>query len=378
MDRHNFISLSDWGFSFSHPLIISGPCGVESEKQIHEIADALSKLNVQLLRGGIWKPRTRPDSFQGIGNEGLRWLKEAGTKNNLPVTVEVASPKHVEEALTEKIDVLWIGARTTVNPFLVQEIADALKGVDIPVMIKNPINPELELWIGAIERIDKAGIKRIAAIHRGFSTFEKTKYRNVPNWQIPIELKRRYPTLPLICDPSHICGTRNLISSVAQTALDLNYDGLMIESHAHPEKALSDSQQQLTPAALKELLSKLIVRSAVIEDVMFLNMLEELREKIDRLDEDILQKISMRMEVAREIGKYKKENNITILQVQRWNDIIRTRLQFGMDHELTREFIFKIYELIHDESILQQTQMMNSSPVGNRQEKATSGSSQRQ
>ena len=364
MERHNFISLSDWGFSFPRPLIISGPCGVESEKQVNEIATELSKLNVHLLRGGIWKPRSRPDSFQGIGNEGLRWLKQAGIKNNLPVTVEVASPKHVEEALTEKIDVLWIGARTTVNPFLVQEIADALKGVDIPVMIKNPINPELELWIGAMERIDKAGIKRIAAIHRGFSTFEKTKYRNVPNWQIPIELKRRFPGLPLICDPSHICGTRNLIPAVAQTALDLNYDGLMIESHVHPEKALSDSQQQLTPAALKDLLENLIVRSAATEDVMFMNMLEELREKIDRLDEDILNRISKRMEVAREIGKYKKENNITILQVERWNDILRTRLQFGMDHELTKEFILKMYELMHDESILQQTQMMNNKSVG--------------
>jgi chorismate mutase len=363
MERHTFKPLSDWGFSFPHPMIISGPCGVESEKQIHEVADELAKLKVHLLRGGIWKPRSRPDSFQGIGSEGLRWLKEAGLKNNLPVMVEVANPKHVEEALEAKIDVLWIGARTTVNPFLVQEIADALKGVDIPVMIKNPINPELELWIGAIERIDKAGIRRIAAIHRGFSTFEKTKYRNVPNWQIPIELKRRFPTLPLICDPSHICGSRNLISSVAQTALDLNYDGLMIESHAHPEKALSDSRQQLTPAALKEVLENIVVRSAVIEDVIFLNMLEELREKIDRLDEDILNKISKRMEVAREIGKYKKENNITILQVERWNEILRTRLQFGMDHELTREFIQKIYELIHDESILQQTQMMNIQPV---------------
>jgi len=345
---------------------------VESEKQVHEIAGELAKLNVHLLRGGIWKPRSRPGSFQGIGNEGLRWLKEAGLQNKLPVTVEVASPKHVEEALSEKIDVLWIGARTTVNPFLVQEIAEALKGVDIPVMIKNPINPELELWIGAIERIDKAGIQRIAAIHRGFSTYEKTKYRNVPNWQIPIELKRRYPSLPLICDPSHICGTRNLISTVAQTALDLNYDGLMIESHAHPEKALSDSQQQLTPAALKELLENLVVRSAVIEDVIFRNMLEELREKIDVLDKDILNRISKRMEVAREIGKYKKENNITILQVQRWNEILRTRLQFGIDHELTREFILKMYELIHDESILQQTQMMNKKPVPSSQSPVSS------
>jgi len=360
MEQQKFSSLPDWKFEFSKPLIISGPCGVESEKQVHEIAAELSKLNVHLLRGGIWKPRSRPDSFQGIGSEGLKWLKDAGRKNNIPVMVEVANPKHVEEALKEQIDVLWIGARTTVNPFLVQEIAEALGGINIPVMIKNPINPELELWIGAIERISKTGIRRIAAIHRGFSTFEKTKYRNVPNWQIPIELKRRMPELPLICDPSHICGTRNLIASVAQTAMDLNYDGLMIESHAHPEQALSDSQQQLTPAALKYLLDHLVVRSSVVEDVIFMNLLEELRDKIDKLDEDILNKISNRMEIAREIGKYKKENNITILQVERWNEILRTRLQFGLDHELTREFILKMYELIHDESILQQTQMMNS------------------
>src|SRR5436190_3955042 len=246
----NFKSINTWGFRSGHPFIISGPCGVESEEQIHDTANALSKYNVHLLRGGIWKPRTRPDSFQGIGTEGLQWLKHAGTENNLPVTVEVASPKHVEEALLAGIDVLWMGARTTVNPFLVQEIADALKGVDVPILVKNPINPELELWIGAIERIYKTGIRRIAAVHRGFSTFEKTKYRNVPNWQIPIELKRRFPGLPLICDPSHICGQVEMIQSVSQTALDLNYNGLMIESHIAPEQALSDAQQQLTPAEL--------------------------------------------------------------------------------------------------------------------------------
>ena len=360
MDRLNITSFADWEFHFNRPLIISGPCGVESERQINEVASGLAKLNVHLLRGGIWKPRTRPGSFQGIGSEGLKWLKDAGNNNHLPVMVEVANPKHVEEALKAKIDVLWIGARTTVNPFLVQEIADALAGVDIPVMIKNPINHELELWIGAIERINKTGIRQIAAIHRGFSTFEKTKYRNVPNWQIPIELKRRFPNLPLICDPSHICGTRDLIGSVAQTALDLNYDGLMIESHSHPEMALSDAEQQLTPEALGEILARLVVRSAVVEDVIFINRLEELRDRIDNLDEEILNKISQRMEIAREIGKYKKENNITILQVERWNEILRTRLKFGLDHELTGEFILKMYELVHDESILQQTSMMNS------------------
>jgi chorismate mutase len=355
----SFIPLAGWGFNFPKPLIISGPCGVESEEQIHSTAAVLSKHNIHVLRGGIWKLRTRPDSFQGIGLKGLKWLKEAGRKNNLPVMVEVASPNHVEESLKAGIDVLWIGARTTVNPFLVQEISDALKGVDVPVLIKNPINPELELWIGAIERIFKAGITRIGAIHRGFSAFEKTKYRNVPTWQLPIELRRRFPNLPLICDPSHICGNRELIPSVAQTALDLNFDGLMIESHINPAAALSDVQQQLTPEALGELLKSLIIRKPSIDDVIFQNLLEELRARIDRIDDDIINLLSERMSVAREIGEYKKENDITILQVERWNEILRTRLQSGINRELTKDFIVKMCELIHDESIRHQTEVMN-------------------
>ncbi len=356
----NFQSLNKWGFRSGHPFIISGPCGVESEEQIHSTAEALSKYNVHVLRGGIWKPRTRPGSFQGIGAEGLTWLKEAGRKNNLPVAVEVASPKHVEEALHAGIDVLWMGARTTVNPFLVQEIADALKGVDVPVLVKNPINPELELWIGAIERIYKTGIQRIAAVHRGFSTYEKTKFRNVPNWQIPIELKRRFPELPLICDPSHICGKREMIQSVSQTALDLNYAGLMIESHIHPDQALSDAQQQLAPVALEKILESLIIRQPSTDDIIFINLLEELRDKIDVMDTALLEMISERMNVAREIGRYKKENNMTILQVERWNEILTTRLQAGLNKELTSDFVVKLYALIHDESIRQQTNVMNS------------------
>ena len=359
--KNNFQSLDSWGFGTNHPFIISGPCGVESEKQIYKTAKELSKYNIHLLRGGIWKPRTRPDSFQGIGTEGLRWLKDAGRKNNLPVTVEVATPKHVEEALKENIDVLWIGARTTVNPFLVQEIADALKGVDIPVMIKNPINPELELWIGAIERVNKAGIKRIAVIHRGFSTYEATKYRNVPNWQIPIELKRRFPELPMFCDPSHICGQREMILSVSQTALDLNYEGLMIESHIDPDHALSDAQQQVTPDELNRILKTLVIRKPSTDDVIFMNLLEELRDKIDGMDAELLNMIGKRMAIAREIGRYKKENNMMILQVQRWNEILTTRLQFGINRELSSDFVTKLYELIHEESIQQQTKVMNSS-----------------
>jgi chorismate mutase len=358
-----FLPLNEWGFNHAHPFIISGPCGVESEKQIHDTASALKKLGIQLLRGGIWKPRSRPDSFQGIGTAGLKWLKQAGIQNDVPVTVEVSSARHVEESLNAGIDVLWIGARTTVNPFLVQEIADALIGVDIPVMVKNPINPDLELWIGGIERIYQAGVRRISAIHRGFSSYEKTKYRNIPTWQIPIELKRRFPALPIICDPSHICGEREMIQGVAQTALDLNYDGLMIESHLHPEDALSDSQQQLAPAALERILRALIIRQQSTHDVIFLNLLEELRDKIDTMDTEFLNLISERMKVAREIGQYKKENNMTILQVERWNEIITTRMRFGLNKELSSDFIFRLYELIHEESIRQQREVMHSAGI---------------
>jgi len=355
----NSSPIDKWPFQLSRPVIIAGPCGVESEEQIFATAKALSKLNIQLLRGGIWKPRTRPDSFQGIGSDGLKWLKNAGLENNLPVTVEVANPKHVEEALNAKIDVLWIGARTTVNPFLVQEIADALRGVDIPVMVKNPINPELELWIGAFERLNRSGINQLMAIHRGFSTFSKSKYRNAPNWQIPIELKRRFPDLPLVCDPSHISGVRSLIPSLSQIALDLNYDGLMIESHINPEEAQSDKDQQLTPDALGELLANLVVRQSSVDDVMFLNLLDELRDRINSIDERILVLVAERMSVAREIGQYKKENNMTILQVERWNDILKTRSQSGEMKELSADFVIKLCELIHEESIRHQTEIMN-------------------
>lgn len=357
-------SFDKWPFRPERPLIIAGPCGVESEEQIHAIAGELGKMKVQVLRGGIWKPRTRPGSFQGIGSDGLKWIKDAGIANNLPVTVEVANPRHVEEALKAGIDVLWIGARTTVNPFLVQEIADALVGVDVPVMVKNPINPELELWIGAFERLNQAGIKKLVAIHRGFSSASQSRYRNAPNWQIPIELKRRYPDLPIVCDPSHIAGARPLIPQLSQNALDLNFDGLMIETHNHPEKALSDKDQQLTPAALNELLNSLVIRQASVDDAIFMNVLEELRDQIDAIDERILILMAERMSVANEIGQYKRDNNMTILQVERWNEILKTRLQSGEMKELSDEFIIRMYELIHQESIRHQTEVMNRSVQG--------------
>ena len=357
------LPLHSYPISFSRPLIISGPCGVESEKQINDIAADLKKIGINLLRGGIWKPRTSPDSFQGIGSEGLQWLKDAGLKNNLPVTVEVANPRHVEEALKAGIDFLWIGARTTVNPFLVQEIAEALKGIDIPIMVKNPINPDLELWVGAFERLNRSGINKLIAIHRGFSSSEKSRYRNVPNWQIPIELKRRYPTLPLICDPSHIAGSRKYILQISQYAMDLNYDGLMIESHTNPDQALSDREQQLKPSELKNILESLIIRQPSVNDLMFMNLLEDLRDRIDNIDEEILSMMSERMSIARNIGQYKKENNMTVLQVERWNEILRTRIQSGEIKELNKDFILQLYSIIHDESIRQQTEVMNEEKV---------------
>jgi chorismate mutase len=357
------LPLKSFSTSTDRPFLVSGPCGIESEEQINIIASQLKSLPVSLMRGGIWKPRTRPGSFQGIGGVGLKWLKEAGKKNNIPVTVEVASAEHVEEALKAGIDVLWIGARTTVNPFLVQQIADALNGVNVPVMVKNPVNPELELWIGAFERLNAAGIKKLIAIHRGFSSSEKSRYRNAPNWQIPIELKRRYPELPLLCDPSHITGYTEYILPVSQYAMDLNFDGLMIEVHNDPKNALSDKEQQLTPHELKVLLDNLIIRQPSVDDVLFLSLLEDLRNRIDFLDEQLLTLLAERMSVARNIGQYKKDNNMTVLQVERWNEILRTRLQSGEIKELHSEFIRSLYSIIHDESIRQQTEVMNEKTV---------------
>ena len=347
------------GFPVERPFLISGPCGAESEEQVMQTALELAKLNIHLFRAGIWKPRTRPNSFQGIGDIGLAWVKQASLVTGIPVTVEVASTKHVEAALKAGIDVLWIGARTTVNPFTVQEIADSLRGVDVPVMIKNPVNPDVELWLGAIERISKAGIKEIAAIHRGFSSYEKTIYRNRPNWEVPIELKRRMPEVPLFCDPSHISGKRELLLPVSQVALDLNFDGLMIETHIDPDSALSDAKQQITPAELGVLLGKLVCRSHSIDDTLTLRMIEGLREKMDKLDFDILEMIAKRMDIAKAIGQYKKENNITILQAERWDEIVQSRMQTGMEKQLDKGFVKKLYELIHQESINQQTLIMN-------------------
>lgn len=342
------------------PFIISGPCSAETEEQLVQTAIELSKLNkVHVLRAGIWKPRTRPNAFEGVGSVGLEWLKTAKAATGLATAVEVANVKHLDEALKWDVDMLWIGARTTVNPFAVQEIADALKGVNIPVLVKNPVNPDLELWIGALERLNQAGITQIAAIHRGFSSYEQTKYRNKPNWEIPIELKRRIPELPILCDPSHICGSTELLLSVSQNAMDLNFNGLMLESHTNPKRAWSDAKQQLTPQELGELLNKIILRKASVDDLVTMSTLEDLRDKIDEMDDEIITIIANRMKLAESIGKCKKEKNITILQSKRWDKIVKSRLKTGTEKNLTKEFILKLFEIIHQESIYHQSLIMN-------------------
>ena len=352
--------INEWEGYKSRPFLISGPCSAETEEQVMETAKQLSELKrVSVFRAGIWKPRTRPNTFEGVGVAGLKWLRNVKKDFGLMVATEVANEKHVYEALKYGIDLLWIGARTSVNPFTVQEIADALKGVDVMVFVKNPINPEIELWIGAIERISKAGITRLGAIHRGFSSYEKTTYRNQPNWQLPIELRRRIPDLPIICDPSHIAGSREYLHEISQKAMDLNFDGLMIESHIDPDNALSDASQQITPNELKELLSRLILRNVSPSDPKLLDVLGELRQQIDIFDDHLIDLMEQRMKVAETIGRYKKENNITILQSVRWDEIVKRVLVRGQAKGLSAELIDTMFKAIHQESINHQMKIMN-------------------
>ena len=343
------------------PLIISGPCSAETEEQVLETATRLAKTGkVDVLRAGIWKPRTKPGLFEGIGTKGLPWLLQAKKLTGLPTTVEVATAKHVEDALQFDVDMLWIGARTTVNPFSVQEVADALRGVDIPVLIKNPINPDLELWSGGIERIQKAGVKQVGMIHRGFSNYGNTEYRNAPMWHLPIEMKRRFPEMLLICDPSHICGNRHMLQQVAQKSIDLDFDGVMLESHIDPDNAWSDAKQQVTPEKLAELLDGLIWRSENTDKLEFLTALATLREQINHIDDELLTLIGQRMKIADKIGQYKKDNNITILQTNRWNEILYKAFQKGDKLGLSQEFITKYFDAVHLESINHQNKVMNS------------------
>lgn len=342
------------------PLVISGPCSAETEEQVVETAIRLQKTGkVDMIRAGIWKPRTRPGSFEGIGTKGLPWLQKAKQITGLPVTVEVATGKQVEDALHFEVDVLWIGARTTVNPFSVQEVADALRGVDIPVLIKNPINPDLELWIGAVERVAKAGIKQIGLIHRGFSSYGNSEYRNAPMWHLAIEMKRRNPDMMIINDPSHICGRRDILQEVAQKAIDLDYDGLIIESHIDPDHAWSDAKQQITPEVLGEILGAIRWRKEDGASEAFHAQMEKLRQQINNLDDELMQILSQRMKVADEIGKYKKANNITILQTNRWNSILERAYLKGEKLGLSKEFITKYFDAVHMESISHQNKIMN-------------------
>lgn len=343
------------------PLVISGPCSAETEEQVVETAVRLAATGkVDILRAGIWKPRTRPGSFEGIGTKGLPWLQRARKESGLPVAIEVATGKQVEDALHFDVDVLWIGARTTVNPFSVQEVADALRGVDIPVLIKNPINPDLELWIGAVERVAKAGIRNIGLIHRGFSSYGNTEYRNAPMWHLAIEMKRRNPGMLLINDPSHICGRRDILQDVAQKAIDLDFDGLIIESHIDPDNAWSDAKQQITPEKLGEMIGSIIWRKEDISSEELHANMEKMRAQINQLDDELLQLLGQRMKVADKIGQYKKDNNITILQTNRWNAILERAFANGEKMGLSKEFITKYFDAVHMESINHQNKIMNS------------------
>lgn len=346
------------GKSGSEPLIIAGPCSAETEAQVMRTAHALAPQKIDFFRSGIWKPRTRPDSFEGVGKKGLAWLRRVKEETGLKVTTEVANTQHVYEALKYGIDALWIGARTTVSPFSVQEVADALQGVDVPVMVKNPINPDLKLWIGAIERLHKVGLTRIGAIHRGFSYHGATKYRNVPRWQIAIDLKRHLPGIPVICDNSHICGRRDILQDVAQKAFDLNFDGLMTEVHPNPDEAWSDAKQQITPDRFKVMMGELIRRQATTDDMEFLENIEHLRHEIDELDDELLNLLGSRMGLSERIGEYKKRNNISILQTTRWNEILERAMQKGKVRGLSEEFITVLLKAIHQESINRQVKVM--------------------
>lgn len=348
-----------WIKQYDKPIVIAGPCSAESERQVLEIAAQLDPEYTQIYRAGIWKPRTKPGNFEGVGSIGLKWLQRVREEYQLPVITEVATAQHVKEALDHGIDQLWIGARTTVNPFAVQEIADAIEGIDIPVWVKNPVNPDLELWIGALERFAGAGIQKMGAIHRGFSTYNKSKYRNVPNWQIPLELRQRFPNIPLISDPSHIGGRRDLIEPISKQAFNYHFDGLMVETHNHPDEAWSDAKQQITPARLLEILKSIELRSYDKEDESYHQKLQQLRDAIDDYDEQIWQLFESRMHKAEEIGALKKEHNIAIYQPERWKEIIDKTRTEKLSPYLSEEFIDRITKAIHQQSLDIQNGILN-------------------
>ncbi len=329
------------------PIIIAGPCSAESREQVLSTAQELAKNGVKIFRAGIWKPRTKPGGFEGVGTVGLPWLKEVKQKTGMLVSTEVATAAHVFEAIKAGIDILWIGARTAANPFAMQELADSLKGTDIPVLVKNPVNPDLELWIGALERLVNAGVKNVGVILRGFSTYDQKMYRNLPLWHIPIELRRRYPNITMFCDPSHIGGKRELIAPISQQAMDLKFDGLMVESHCNPDEALSDAKQQITPQVLDFTLKMLVLR----ENVQTTENISVLRKQIDEIDEQLLTILAKRNRISMEIGTYKKENNMPVLQTGRYNEILEKRAHMGEAMNLDKEFVFAIMKAIHEESV---------------------------
>ncbi len=351
--------LSDWGmFTLPRPCVIAGPCSAESEIQIMETARRLKEIGINVLRAGIWKPRTHPGSFEGVGSRGLKWMQRAKKELGLKIATEVASEKHVFECLKYGVDMVWLGARTTANPFLVQEIADALKDVDIPVLVKNPVNADIDLWIGALERLNAAGIRKLGVIHRGFSTFEKIKYRNEPGWQIAVELRSRYPQLPFFCDPSHMAGCREYIAELSQRSLDLGLEGLMVESHCDPSCALSDAKQQLTPEALIEMLHGLTVRESDSDNLTYKENIDQLRSIIDIIDENILGQLAARMKISRKIGEYKRDNNIAILQTSRWDAILEEMVRKGAENGLSEKFVKAVFNAIHEASVQTQNDIL--------------------
>ncbi|MBE9490602.1 MAG: bifunctional 3-deoxy-7-phosphoheptulonate synthase/chorismate mutase type II [Bacteroidetes bacterium] len=352
--------LKTWldNFGLDHPLVIAGPCSAETEAQVLKTAHQLKDSDATVLRAGIWKPRTRPGNFEGVGTIGLKWLQKAKQETGMLISTEVANAKHVDLALKHDIDILWIGARTTVSPFIVQEIAEALKGTNKPVLIKNPVNPDLALWLGAVERLYSSDVKNLGVIHRGFSTYEKTRYRNNPEWQIAIELQNRFPDLPLILDPSHIAGRREILFDLCQTALDLNYDGLMIETHHDPDNAWSDAEQQITPDVLKEYMGNLKIRKVTDHAADYRNQLNTLRTQIDVIDHQLIDMLGNRMKVSDGIGALKKSKNVAVLQSKRWNEILEKMIFQGEEKNLSEEFILRVFKAIHQESINHQNKIL--------------------
>ena len=358
------VPLYDWGmFTEPRPSVIAGPCSAETKEQVMETAKGLKDLGINVFRAGIWKPRTHPGSFEGIGVEGLGWMQQVKKEYGLKISTEVASERHVFECIKFGVDLVWLGARTTANPFLVQEIADALRGTDIPVLVKNPVNPDLDLWIGALERLNRAGIKKLGVIHRGFSTFEKIQYRNDPQWQVAIELRSRFPELPFLVDPSHMGGSKDYIQEISQRSLDLGFEGLMIESHCNPTCALSDAKQQLTPEELRDLLyNKITVRDSDSDSPQWKENIDQLRAKIDVLDENLLYTLASRMKVSRQIGQYKKDNNIAILQASRWDAVLAKVVEKGREYDLSEKFLTAVFNAIHEASVDAQNEVISGRP----------------